>query len=186
MTVIIVIIFVVLAMLTTWGKNKVNGQQEQDGSSQNAHRSQSTYQRRETPPNTGKTYQPGYYKQKTYQKQETMREKTGVSRGEAQKKKEAQDVKKRFHEKYHEELEENQKIGAQHVWREAGIEEEDGAILASAKLNSYAAEMDNEEDSRVDLMGPVYDLMAKGPDTSIPFRRDFEGEAAELLSRLNR
>ena len=35
-------------------------------------------------------------------------------------------------------------------------------------------------------MGPVYDLMAKGPDTSIPFRRDFEGEAAELLSRLNR
>lgn len=186
MSIFIIVIFIVLALLTTWGKNKTNHQREQHGTGQSTGGKQTSYQRSGTTGRQGNVYQSGYHKQKTYQTKETMREKSGMNRNEVQKKRETQDMKRRLHEKYQEELEEKQKIGAQNVWRAAGIEEEDGAILASAKLNSYAAEIDNEKDSRVDLLGPVYDLMAKGPDTSIPFRRDFEGEAARLLNRLNR
>lgn len=71
-----------------------------------------------------------------------------------------------------------------HLWEAAGVEADDGAILASAKLNSYEVEKNNEADSRKDLLDPVYDLIAMGPDTSIPGRRDFEAEAEKLLQRL--
>ncbi len=71
-----------------------------------------------------------------------------------------------------------------HLWEAAGVEADDGAILASAKLNSYEVGKSNEADSRKNLLDPVYDLMAMGPDTSIPGRRDFEAEAEKLLNRL--
>lgn len=69
------------------------------------------------------------------------------------------------------------------VFRAAGIEADDGMILASAKLTSYAAEKDNEKIEDLDLLGPVYDLMVMGPDTSISFERDFVAEGLELMNR---
>ena len=33
-------------------------------------------------------------------------------------------------------------------------------------------------------MLPVYDLMIKGPDTSITFERDFVGEATDMLNSI--
>lgn len=73
----------------------------------------------------------------------------------------------------------------EHVWKAAGVEEGDGMILASAKLTSYAAEKDNEENSQEDLLGPVYDLMVQGPDTSIAFERDFLAEGMDMLNKYN-
>ncbi len=64
----------------------------------------------------------------------------------------------------------------------AGIDEDDGAILSAAKINSYVTEMDNELDSKEDLMKPVYDMMITGPDTSIPSGRDFIAEATDMLN----
>lgn len=69
------------------------------------------------------------------------------------------------------------------VFQAAGIEADDGVILASAKLTSYAAEKDNEKIEDVDLLGPVYDLMIMGPDTSLSFERDFVSEGLELMNR---
>lgn len=64
----------------------------------------------------------------------------------------------------------------------AGIDEDDGAILSAAKINSYVTEMDNEMDSQEDLMKPVYDMMVTGPDTSLPSGRDFIAEATDMLN----
>lgn len=64
----------------------------------------------------------------------------------------------------------------------AGIDEDDGAILSAAKMNSYVTEMDNKMDSQEDLMKPVYDMMIIGPDTSLPSGRDFVAEATDMLN----
>lgn len=66
----------------------------------------------------------------------------------------------------------------------AGVDADDGAILAAAKVHSYMAEKDNESDSQEDLMQPVYDLMIKGPDTTLTFERDFIGEATDMLNSM--
>ena len=66
----------------------------------------------------------------------------------------------------------------------AGVDADDGAILAAAKVHSFMTELDNDSDSQEDLMQPVYDLMIKGPDTSITFERDFVGEATDMLNSI--
>lgn len=66
----------------------------------------------------------------------------------------------------------------------AGVDADDGAILAAAKVHSFMTELDNDSDSQEDLMLPVYDLMIKGPDTSITFERDFVGEATDMLNSI--
>ena len=95
----------------------------------------------------------------------------------------SQAARKHMTEKWMEEDSLRKEGRPEHVWKAAGVEEGDGVILASAKLTSYAAEKDNEENSQEDLLGPVYDLMVKGPDTSIAFERDFLAEGMDMLNR---
>ncbi len=64
----------------------------------------------------------------------------------------------------------------------AGVDESDGAILSAAKMHSFATELSNEYDSKEDLMEPVWDLMVKGPDTSVPNERDFVSEGMDLIN----
>lgn len=71
---------------------------------------------------------------------------------------------------------------AQEFREMAGVDASDGAILSAAKMHSFATELSNEYDSKEDLMQPVYDLMVKGPDTSIPNERDFVSEATDMLN----
>lgn len=66
--------------------------------------------------------------------------------------------------------------------RMAGVESDDGAILSAAKMHSLATELGNEYDSKEDLMAPVFDLMVKGPDTSIPNERDFVSEGMDMIN----
>lgn len=64
----------------------------------------------------------------------------------------------------------------------AGVEASDGAILSAAKMHSFATELSNEFDSKEDLMEPVWDIMVKGPDTTIPNERDFVSEGMDLIN----
>mgnify|MGYP006939744423 CR=1 FL=1 len=70
------------------------------------------------------------------------------------------------------------------ILKAAGVDADDGAILAAAKVHSFMTELDNDSDSQEDLMQAVYDLMVKGPDTSITFERDFVGEATDMLNSI--
>lgn len=76
------------------------------------------------------------------------------------------------------------KMSKHEILEAAGVDADDGAILAAAKVHSFMTELDNDSDSQEDLMQPVYDLMIKGPDTSITFERDFVGEATDMLNNI--
>ena len=76
------------------------------------------------------------------------------------------------------------KMSKREILEAAGVDADDGAILAAAKVHSFMTELDNDSDSQEDLMQPVYDLMIKGPDTSITFERDFVGEATDMLNSI--
>ena len=106
-------------------------------------------------------------------------------KAETARKQKAETARKHMTEKWLEEESLRKEGRPEHVWKAAGVEEGDGMILASAKLTSYAAEKDNEENSQEDLLGPVYDLMVKGPDTSIAFERDFLAEGMDMLNKYN-
>ena len=71
---------------------------------------------------------------------------------------------------------------AQEFRERAGVEASDGAILTAAKMHSFATELSNEYDSKEDIMEPVWDLMVKGPDTSIPNERDFVSEGMDMIN----
>lgn len=71
---------------------------------------------------------------------------------------------------------------AQEFRERAGVEASDGAILSAAKMHSFATELSNEYDSKEDIMEPVWDLMVKGPDTSIPNERDFVSEGMDMIN----
>lgn len=64
----------------------------------------------------------------------------------------------------------------------ADIDATDGAILSAAKMHNVATELSNEFDSKEDLMEPVWDLMVKGPDTSVPNERDFVSEGMDMIN----
>lgn len=74
---------------------------------------------------------------------------------------------------------------AQEFKEMAGVEVGDGAILSAAKMHSFATELGNEFDSKEDLIGPVFDLMVVGPDTSIPNERDFISEGMDMINSYN-
>ena len=112
-------------------------------------------------------------------------ETAGTQNGETARRQKAETARKHMTEKWFEEESLRKEGRPEHVWKAAGVEEGDGMILASAKLTSYAAEKDNEENSQEDLLGPVYDLMVKGPDTSIAFERDFLAEGMDMLNKYN-
>lgn len=112
-------------------------------------------------------------------------ETAGTQNGEAARRQKAETARKHMTEKWFEEESLRKEGRPEHVWKAAGVEEGDGMILASAKLTSYAAEKDNEENSQEDFLGPVYDLMVKGPDTSIAFERDFLAEGMDMLNKYN-
>ena len=112
-------------------------------------------------------------------------EAAGTQNAKAARRQKAETARKHMTEKWLEEESLRKEGRPEHVWKAAGVEEGDGMILASAKLTSYAAEKDNEENSQEDLLGPVYDLMVKGPDTSIAFERDFLAEGMDMLNKYN-
>lgn len=59
-------------------------------------------------------------------------------------------------------------------------------ILTAAKENTREVEIENDKDAVAaeSLMESVYDLMAKGPEDTLEFQRDFVAEGMEMLNHI--
>lgn len=155
-SVIFVILIVVISLATTITKQKQQKQKKQGNS--NEYVSAGTYSE-PTSYNSDSRYRSTSQK-KTKPHANTMKNRANVGGASAS----------------------SSAYNTQEFRRMAGVESDDGAILSAAKMHSLATELGNEYDSKEDLMAPVFDLMVKGPDTSIPNERDFVSEGMDMIN----
>ena len=177
MGIIVFIVVIILIIVSTARKN---------GTGTNRSKGQNPPERKQAAASNGSAHGQSGYKRPGHPSGASRHDSSAYQKSaEEARKKKAEAARKHMTEKWYEEESLRKEGRPEHVWEAAGVEEGDGVILASAKLTSYAAEKDNEENSQEDLLGPVYDLMVKGPDTSIAFERDFLAEGMDMLNKHN-
>lgn len=173
-SVIFVILIVVISVVTTMTKQKQQKQKKQEGQEYVSSGSYSEPDAHRRPVSSYRYYQK---KENSMKRRANSVENSAYGTDSCATKKAAARAVEHMKEQEY-----KTRPSAQEFRQMAGVEIDDGAILSAAKMHSLAAELSNEYDSKEDLMAPVFDLMVKGPDTSIPNERDFVSEGMDMIN----